>query len=170
MPLSDEAQARIKADQRFRRERIKSLREPELAAAMLGGHSAGHVAYRSGLSGVEEIAGYAAVAGHPWVVGISQTRQSFEQPLQRLFIHLLVSVALAGLVFTALALRFSRGLVQPIKALTDGANALKAGDFDRAQVSVKSRDEVGQLARTFNVMVDVLRQREHERERETGRG
>ena len=30
---------------------------------------------------------------------------------------------------------------------------------------MRSNDEVGQLARTFNVMIDVLRQRERERER-----
>jgi len=30
-------------------------------------------------------------------------------------------------------------------------------------VTVRSNDEVGQLARTFNVMIDVLRQRERER-------
>ena len=168
VPLTDEAQARIKADQRFRLDRIDSLREPELAAAMLGPRSTGHVAYHSGISGADEIAGYARVPGHQWVVGVSETRESFEQPLQRLFMHLLVSVALAGLIFTALALRFSRSLISPIKALTDSANALKAGDFDRAQVSVSSRDEVGQLARTFNIMVDVLRQREREREARRG--
>jgi len=28
---------------------------------------------------------------------------------------------------------------------------------------VRSADEIGQLARTFNVMIDVLRQRERER-------
>ena len=31
-------------------------------------------------------------------------------------------------------------------------------------LTVRSRDEVGQLARTFNVMIDVLRQRERERD------
>ncbi|MDE2158295.1 MAG: HAMP domain-containing protein, partial [Burkholderiales bacterium] len=51
----------------------------------------------------------------------------------------------------------------PIRALTDAANALKAGDYERAGVQVASRDEVGQLGRTFNVMIDVLRQRERER-------
>jgi hypothetical protein len=29
---------------------------------------------------------------------------------------------------------------------------------------VRTNDEVGQLARTFNVMIDVLRQRERERD------
>jgi HAMP domain-containing protein len=33
---------------------------------------------------------------------------------------------------------------------------------------VKRRDELGQLGRTFNVMIDVLRQRDRERRREGG--
>ncbi|MFM7506891.1 MAG: HAMP domain-containing protein [Rubrivivax sp.] len=35
---------------------------------------------------------------------------------------------------------------------------------------MRRRDEVGQLARTFNVMVDVLRQRERERDAQRGAG
>jgi nitrogen fixation/metabolism regulation signal transduction histidine kinase len=53
--------------------------------------------------------------------------------------------------------------VRPIEQLTAAAHALKSGDYDRANIAVKSNDEVGQLARTFNVMIDVLRQRERER-------
>ena len=30
----------------------------------------------------------------------------------------------------------------------------------------RTRDEIGQLARTFNVLIDVLRQRERERDRD----
>jgi len=159
-PLAPDAQARIKADQRFRRDRIESLNEPQLAQAMLGAQRTGHVAYRSSISGVDEIAGFAPVPGHHWVVGVTETRASFEAPIARLREHLLWSVGLVGALFTLLALHVSRGIVRPVRALTDGANALKAGDFDRARVQVKSRDELGQLARTFNVMVDVLRQRE----------
>jgi nitrogen fixation/metabolism regulation signal transduction histidine kinase len=53
--------------------------------------------------------------------------------------------------------------VTPVRALTAAADALKRGDYEAASVSVRSRDEIGQLARTFNVMIDVLRQRERER-------
>ena len=59
--------------------------------------------------------------------------------------------------------------VRPIRALTGAAEALKRGDYAGATVTVKSGDEIGQLARTFNVMIDVLRQRERERGT-TGRG
>ena len=168
MPLSPEVQSRIKADQRFRRDRVESLDEPELAMAMMGKQRSGHVVYRSRISGVDEIAGYAPVPGHSWTVGVSQTRETFEQPLMRLMTHLQLSLALVGLLFVALALRFARGIVRPVKALTAGAQALKAGQFDHAHVDVKARDELGQLARTFNVMVDVLRQRERERETHKG--
>ena len=59
--------------------------------------------------------------------------------------------------FTAVALRFARTIVRPVQQLTAGADALKSGRFEQAYVEAKGRDELGQLARTFNVMVDVLR-------------
>ncbi|MBI5256699.1 MAG: HAMP domain-containing protein [Burkholderiales bacterium] len=170
MPLPPATLAAIRADQRFRRDTITSLDQPELARAMVGAQRAGHVAYRSTVTGVDEIAGFAPVPGHPWVVGVSEARAAFEAPVRELYTQLLWSVALVGLLFTGLALRFARSIVRPIQALTGAAHALKAGDFDRAAITVRSRDEVGQLARTFNVMIDVLRQRERERERDAGGG
>jgi len=163
MPLTVQQQQRIKADQRFRRDRVESLGESALAGAMLGQRAAGHVVYRSVISGVDEIAGFAPVPGHGWMVGVSQTRETFEQPITRLLTHLQLSLALVGLLFVGLGLRFARSVVRPVRALTAGAHALKSGQFEQAYVDVKGRDELGQLARTFNVMVDVLRQRERER-------
>jgi serine/threonine protein kinase/HAMP domain-containing protein len=165
-PLPAGALAAIRADQRFRRNEILSLNETELAAAMAGAKRSGTVSYRSVHSGQPLITGYAPVAGHDWVLGVSEPRAAFEAPLQRLTTTLLWSVALVGLLFTGLALRFARRIVMPIRGLTAAANALKAGDYAAAVVKVESRDEVGQLGRTFNVMIDVLRQRERERRRD----
>ena len=164
-PLSKEAMEEIVADQRFRRPKIESLNQPWLAKAMVGAKQPGNVAYFSNISQREEIAGYAPVPGHNWVVGVSESREYFAAPLERLFENTLVSVALAGAVFMLLAMIFARSIVRPIEQLTAAAHALKAGDYDRANIAVRSNDEVGQLARTFNVMIDVLRQRERERER-----
>jgi nitrogen fixation/metabolism regulation signal transduction histidine kinase len=72
-----------------------------------------------------------------------------------------------GLLFLALAVLFARSIVRPIARLTAAANALKEGDYDNANIKVTSTDEIGRLARTFNVMIDVLRQRE--REKRSGR-
>lgn len=163
MPLPPQRLQAIRADQRFRRDNVNSLDLPELAGAMLGAVGPGHVSYTSPVSGEDEIAGFAPVQGHDWVVGVSESREVFEAPIMTLYEHLLWSVGLLGLLFTGLALRFARSVVRPVRALTAGADALKRGDYDAASVSVRSRDEIGQLARTFNVMIDVLRQRERER-------
>jgi HAMP domain-containing protein len=170
VPLPAARLAAIRADQRFRRNEIESLGEPVLAAAMVGAQRTGNVSYFSTTTGRDEIAGFAPVTAHDWVVGVTESRADFEAPLGGLYRQLLWSVVLVGLLFTGLALRFARGIVQPIRNLTQAANALKAGDFDHAEVQVGRRDEIGQLARTFSVMIDVLRQRERERGNGSGSG
>lgn len=162
-PVGAGALDAIRADQRFRRNEIASLAMPELAKAVVGAKAQGNVSFTSSLNGEAEVAGYAPVSGHDWVVAVSETRDQFEAPLHRLFSHLAWSLAAVGAVFLLLALLLARGLVRPIRALTGAAEALKRGDYAAATVTVKSGDEIGQLARTFNVMIDVLRQRERER-------
>lgn len=164
-PLSPQAMKKIVADQRFRRGSIDSVGMPELAAALVGAKGTGNISYRSTVSGVEEHAGYAPVPGHNWVVGVTESRQDFEAPLRKLFANVLWSVAAVGLVFLILAVLFARSIVRPVGRLTEAANALKDGDYERAHIKVTSNDEIGRLARTFNVMIDVLRQREREKRR-----
>ena len=161
-PLAEDAQERIAADQRFRRARVESLSQQKLASAMVGAKQAGHASFFSSLSQREEIAGFAPVPGHDWVVGVSESRDSFTAPLDLLFRTVLVSVAIVGGVFVVLGLLFARTIVRPLERLTAAAHALKSGDYQHANVEVRSGDEVGELSRTFNVMIDVLRQRERE--------
>ncbi len=164
-PLSAEKINEIRADQRFRKNSITSLNMPELAQAMIGAKTPGAISFHSPLSGVDEVAAYAPVLAHNWVVGISESRSEFEEPAQRLFIHVLYSVIVVGALFIVLALLFARSIVRPIERLTQAAHALKRGDYEQANIKVTSDDEIGRLARTFNVMIDVLRQRDRERGR-----
>jgi serine/threonine protein kinase/HAMP domain-containing protein len=164
MPLPRKVLDEIVADQRFRRPKIESINQPELANLMVGGKERGHVTYTSSITKREEIAGFAPVPGHDWVVGVSESRDYFAAPLDRLFEKVILSVLLAGVIFVALALIFARSIVRPIERLTAAAHSLKSGDYASANIAVRSNDEVGQLARTFNVMIDVLRQRERERD------
>jgi len=165
VPLTKDQMDEIVADQRFRRPKIESLNQPWLAKHMINAKQPGNVAYFSTVTGRDEIAGFAPVPGHTWTVGVSESRDYFAAPLNRLFQNTLVSVALAGTIFLLLAMIFARSIVKPIQRLTTAAHALKAGDYDKANIPVRHNDEIGQLARTFNVMIDVLRQRERERER-----
>lgn len=163
MPLGKDKLAEIVADQRFRRDKIESINQPDLAKAILKSREGGNIGYRSNVTKSDEIAGFAPVLGHNWMVAVTESREYFEAPLNALFKTVLYSVVLVGAIFVFLALWFARSIVKPIEELTTAAHALKSGDYDKATLTVKSNDEIGRLARTFNVMIDVLRQRERER-------
>jgi nitrogen fixation/metabolism regulation signal transduction histidine kinase len=120
------------------------------------------VSYRSTISGNDEIAGFAPVPGNEWVVAMTESREVFEKPLRRLFMNVVTSVVLVGIVFGLIAVWFARKIVRPIESLTAAAHALKSADYEKANVPVTSNDEIGQFARVFNVMIDVLRQRDRE--------
>ena len=160
--LGAATQDRIAADQRFRLKRVASLGMPQLADAVVGARHEGTIDYESTISKTREVAGYAPIVGVDWVVGVTESRDSFEAPLRRIFLQLLLSVAAVGTFFVLLAIVFARSISRPVQALTQAADALKRGDYDAARVRVKSDDEIGALGRTFNVMIDVLRQRERE--------
>ena len=162
VPLEQKVLDVIVADQRFRRKTIDTVNEADLARA-LGAGERGNVSYTSAITGSAEIAGFARVPGEDWAVVVSQSRDAFTAPLNRLFHNVLISVGIVGAVFLMLAVIFARSIVKPIERLTGGVHALQSGDYDKAHIVVHSNDEVGRLARTFNVMIDVLRQRERER-------
>ena len=63
-----------------------------------------------------------------------------------------LAVTLAGL----LAWRTIRSVVQPIRAVTESAPAISAGNLDQL-VPVASNDELGQVAQAFNSMARHLR-------------
>ncbi len=168
-PLSPQVQSAIAADQRFRLPRVDSLDMPTLAAAMIGAKHEDTIDYASTISKVRDVAGYAPVTGVDWVVGVTESRASFEAPLRAIFQQVLYSLVLVGAIFVLFALLFARSISKPVQALTRAADALKAGDYDAAHVKVTSGDEIGALGRTFNVMIDVLRQRERERGMRSGK-
>ena len=58
---------------------------------------------------------------------------------------------------------FSRHMLQPLKALTTGTQALASRQFD-TQIPIQSQDEIGQLAKNFNDMAKTLKQYEDMRQ------
>ena len=75
---------------------------------------------------------------------------------------ILFSVGVLLLGITA-SLLFSRAITKPLLVLASAVDAFGRGEL-RTQVAVASDDEVGQLARIFNSMIEKRRQIEAERE------
>jgi serine/threonine protein kinase/HAMP domain-containing protein len=162
VPLPADKVGEIVYDQRFGSEKVDSVNMPDLAPKVVRASASGNVNFRSTISGRDEIAGFAPVKGHDWVVVMSESREVFEKPLNQMLRNVLLSVVLIGIVFLIIAVWFARSIVRPIERLTAAAHALKSADYEKANVRVTSMDEIGRFARVFNVMIDVLRQRERE--------
>jgi len=80
----------------------------------------------------------------------------------------LILIGLAGLLFGAAgAALLARRISGPIKDLAKGTIRISRGDFSRRLV-LRSQDEVGQLAASFNAMSEQLQQTQREKE-ETNR-
>jgi HAMP domain-containing protein len=72
-----------------------------------------------------------------------------------------IFVLIAG---TAASVGFSRAITRPLSNLAGAAEAFGRGERHHS-VSIQSDDEVGELAKTFNVMIEKRNQSEAERER-----
>lgn len=66
---------------------------------------------------------------------------------------------IAGGAGIALTLWLSRRILRPVQALTVAARRMQSGDLDQ-QVSVSSKDEIGELAGAFNSMAAGLKKQE----------
>lgn len=91
---------------------------------------------------------------------IAQTPKSVAYLSTRELLRALVGAALAMLVFSAVVSFFwARRLTRPLQMLSDVTREVASGNFN-VQARVKSRDEVGQLAQSFNAMATELAARE----------
>ena len=77
--------------------------------------------------------------------------------LTRLHLGPTRTLPLAIVVSLILTQVLARGMTSPLREMTDAARSMAAGDYTR-RVRATSRDEVGQLAASFNTMADDLQQ------------
>ncbi len=73
-------------------------------------------------------------------------------------VHIIFSVFLSGAVLTALAGLFvTRRLSRPLRSLSKGVRSISEGDYGQ-RVQVQGKDEVAELAESFNTMAEKLGQ------------
>jgi two-component system sensor histidine kinase BaeS len=77
-----------------------------------------------------------------------------------------ISAGLAALIALILGIALARTLTQPLRELTAATKAMAAGQLDQ-RVTVRSRDEIGTLAASFNQMSADLARASHLRKQMT---
>lgn len=80
---------------------------------------------------------------------------------QRVYLWFFLGGLLAALIALAFSLLISQQIVRPLRRLTEAVQALPERRWQ--PVEIHTRDEVGQLARAFNAMVQRLEQSEQSR-------
>lgn len=98
----------------------------------------------------------ARIEGLDWVVLSEIDLAEVNAPIEAFERRVLISSSILVFAITLLALLLSVLFIRPINTLIEGARRVGKGDHD-VVVSLKSRDELGELADTFNEMVRGIR-------------
>ncbi len=110
------------------------------------------------------VAGVSTALHHqPWQVSFVIPSASFLEPLRKQESETVLMSSIIATLVIFLAFWTSKILFAPLRHLTRMAARVASGDLD-AKVPVLSRDELGQLASSFNVMTRQLKERDQERE------
>lgn len=95
------------------------------------------------------------------VAVLQQSLQTALEPFNRLRSTLL-ALALASLLASVCgSILIGRGLIKPINRLASVARRMRDGDYTQA-IDVQQRDEIGELASSFNHMKDAISTREEQ--------
>ncbi len=95
-----------------------------------------------------------------WAVVVEQPSSGFLMAVYRSMFLLTAVVMLVVVMALSWALYQARRIVRPVRALADGARELGSGRLQH-RIVVESRDELGQLADTFNQMAERLQSSLH---------
>ena len=140
-------------------ETVQSVRLTKPTSIVVSGQEVGKLyLLSSGMVIVQFIPPGGALSGQP----------PPSSPEQRYLSHVNTSLIIAGVVGAAVAillgLFLTRQFTRPIRALKKGAARIASGDL-AYRVEVKSRDEFGELAKSFNSMAATLDSSEQSRRR-----
>jgi class 3 adenylate cyclase len=123
-------------------------------AALAGIEGAGQIAGNYGKPTLSSW-GSLSIPGVNWaLVAKIETTEAFA-PIYRLQRDLTIVGGLALLVVIVIGAWLSRSLLGPLRELTAGVTRFATGDYG-ARVTVRTKDEIGELCTAFNGMVDEL--------------
>jgi len=127
------------------------------AALAVAAQGAGMPSIARDLEGRQVLSASAPISPLGWAVLIEQPLLEAFEPI-RWSIYRTVGLALFGVLLSVLAsLLLARRMVRPIRALTEGAGRIGAGDLGH-RLEVRTGDEIETLAEQFNRMTGHLRE------------
>jgi class 3 adenylate cyclase len=139
-----------------------------LSKNIIDGHGAGTLGLAEELIEVfqheQEVFDQAAAATVKVIQDLVESEALFAKEQEEAALNLnLVVTAVAAMLGLVLAGFLVRALVGPLQRLLEGTKAIESGDLSQ-HITVTSRDELGDLAASFNAMAEELRLKEKTKE------
>lgn len=107
--------------------------------------------------GVSKIAGYAPVPLKGWSIAVTQDENEFLAAAHSIRNSILTITLMTVMLVCTLVLFFSRSITSPLKRAVEGLQDIAQGEGDLTmRLPVVSRDEIGELARWFNIFMEKL--------------
>jgi sigma-B regulation protein RsbU (phosphoserine phosphatase) len=148
------------------RESIFSLAEergePELrriGRAMIRGDS-GFTDLGTDLTGRDSYLAYARIPSTGWSLGTIYPKDELFADVRSLFKRTLILAVVGVLALLAVSVLVAKSIARPLRRMAGAAARVGAGDLEIDLTDIRSRDEVGQLARAFTQMTEGLKERD----------
>lgn len=108
-------------------------------------------------TGIDKIAGYAPVPLKGWSIAITQDYDEFLVPARAIRNNILLVTVMAVVGVGVLVFIFSRSITTPLNRAVAGLKDIAEGEGDLTmRLQVSSKDEIGDLARWFNIFIGKL--------------
>lgn len=113
------------------------------------------------LDGEKKVAAFAPIKIMDWSMAVTIPMEEFGREAEAIETTVIQTVAVTLLVTLLGVSILSYSLLRPVRRLVAATNRLASGDLDQ-EIPVQSRDELGDLTRSFNRMVRNLSQSQRE--------
>ena len=135
-------------------EKMESAGQTKLAETIEKGERSGFLK-NDAENGISNVIGYARMGQAPWTVLVVQPKAIFDLPMRELKTALNWWILGVGALAVMASILATYGLLRPIRSLKNTALKVADGDWS-ARAKIESNDELTDLAKSFNMMMDSL--------------
>ncbi len=107
-------------------------------------------------AGKQWVSSFAPVRSLGWGLVLRQARPEAYKFAQSMKIHFLIILLVSEILAIAVSIMVALNVTRPVKVLVHSITRVAAGDLDN-KVATSRRDEIGELIRAFNNMIDKLK-------------